>query len=218
MLTSGGGSWSDCNDISTFADKVTCFSNSAPFLTLLAPGAIVNAAGISMSGTSQATPHVAGAAAVLRAAYPDDSVSQTVARMKQGKSVTDPRNGIVTPRVDVVNTLGNSTDYTLVTSVTPAGAGTISPPNWAYSPGTMVTLTATSNSGYAFTGWGGDCSGTVKTCNVLMDKNRTATADFTAIVNPLTNGKVAGNLSDAVAPSQSTLWHQRGVVSARSNR
>jgi uncharacterized repeat protein (TIGR02543 family) len=171
----GGVSWSDCNDNSTFADKVTCFSNSAPFLTLLAPGAIVNAAGISMSGTSQATPHVAWAAAVLRAAYSNDSVSQTVARLKQGKSVTDPRNGIVTPRVDVVNALGNSTDYTLVTSVTPAGAGTISPPNGAYSPGTMVTLTATSNSGYSFTGWGGDCSGTVKTCNVLMDKNRTAT-------------------------------------------
>jgi hypothetical protein len=31
-----------------------------------------------------------------------------------------------------------------------------------------------------------------------MDKNRTATADFTAIVNPLTNGKVVENLSDAV--------------------
>jgi hypothetical protein len=31
-----------------------------------------------------------------------------------------------------------------------------------------------------------------------MDKNRTATADFTAIVNPLTNGIVVENLSDAV--------------------
>jgi uncharacterized repeat protein (TIGR02543 family) len=194
----GGVDWSDCTDYSTFADKVTCFSNSASYLTLLAPGAIIDAAGISMGGTSQAAPHVAGAAAVLRAAYPDDSVSQTVARLKQGKSVTDPRNGVVTPRVDFVTALGNSSDYTLVTSVNPTGTGTISPENGTYSPGTVVTLTATSNSGYAFTGWGGDCSGSVNTCNVLMDKNKTVTADFTSIVNPLTNGIVAGNLSDTV--------------------
>jgi uncharacterized repeat protein (TIGR02543 family) len=194
----GRVNWSDCNDFSTFADKVTCFSNSASFLTLLAPGAIINAADISMSGTSQATPHVAGAAAVLRAAFPDDSVSQTVARLKEGKSITDPRNGIVTPRVDFVTALGNSTDYTLVTSVTPAGAGTISPANGTYSPGTMVTLTATSNSGYAFSGWAGGCSGTLNTCNVFMDKNQTVTAAFAAIVTALSNGIVLDNLSDAV--------------------
>jgi len=194
----GGLDWSVCTDYSTFADKVTCFSNSASFLTLLAPGAIINAAGISMGGTSQATPHVAGAAAVLRGVYPGDSVNQTVARLKQGRSVTDPRNGVVTPRVDFVTALGNSSDYTLVTSVNPAGTGTISPANGAYSPGTVVTLTATCNSGYAFTGWGGDCSGTANTCNVLMDRNRTVTAGFAVIVTPLSNGIVVDNLSDAV--------------------
>lgn len=194
----GGLNWSVCTDSSTAADKVTCFSNSASFLTLLAPGAIINAAGISMSGTSQATPHVAGTAAVVRAAYPAESVSQTVARLKQGKNVTDPRNGVVTPRVNLVTAMGNSTDYTLATSVTPTGTGTISPADGLYGPGTVVTLTATANSGYAFTGWGGDCSGTVNTCNVLMDNNKTVTAGFTATVTPLTNGVVVDNLAGAV--------------------
>ena len=102
----GGLNWSTCSDATTVADKVTCFSNSASFLTVLAPGAVINAAGISMSGTSQATPHVAGVAAVLRAAYPANSVSQTVTRLRQGASIVDPRNGVVIPRVDLVTALG----------------------------------------------------------------------------------------------------------------
>ncbi|MCX8068977.1 MAG: S8 family serine peptidase, partial [Thermodesulfovibrionales bacterium] len=37
--------WGTCSDSQTLADKVTCFSNSASFLTVLAPGALINAAG-----------------------------------------------------------------------------------------------------------------------------------------------------------------------------
>ena len=194
----GGLNWSICSDSSTSANKITCFSDSASFLTLLAPGAIINAAGISMSGTSQATPFVAGAAAVLRAAYPSDSVSQTVTRLQQGKNITDPRNGITTPRVDLVTAIGNSNGYTLVTNITPTGTGLVSPANGIFNPGTMVTLTATPNAGYSFTGWEGACSGTVTTCDVFMDNNKTVTANFTAIVTPLTNGVVLSNLSDTV--------------------
>ena len=79
----GGWSFSNCTDATSAADKVTCFSNSASYLTVLAPGAQVTAGGYTMFGTSQATPHIAGAAAVLRA--PDrfltETVDETVARM-----------------------------------------------------------------------------------------------------------------------------------------
>ena len=67
----GGLSWSTCSDNATAADKVACFSCSSSFLTILAPGVMITAAGITMSGTSQATPHVAGAIAVLAAAFPN---------------------------------------------------------------------------------------------------------------------------------------------------
>lgn len=98
----GGLSWGSglCTDATTTADKVACFSNSAGILTLLAPGALVAAAGTSMGGTSQAAPHVTGALAVLRSLYPGESHDALLARLTStGKPVTDPGNGISIPRL-----------------------------------------------------------------------------------------------------------------------
>jgi len=98
----GGASYGFCTDTTTAADQIACFSNSASFLTMLAPGVDITAGGYTMSGTSQATPHVAGAIAVLRAAYPSETITTTAARLAaNGKSITDPRNGVTTPRLDV---------------------------------------------------------------------------------------------------------------------
>ena len=97
----GGLAWSNCTDNSTAADKVTCFSNSASFLTLLAPGALITAGGLQYGGTSQASPFIAGAVAVLRSAFPSDTLAQTIARLTGGGvQVADARNGVVTPRVN----------------------------------------------------------------------------------------------------------------------
>lgn len=94
--------YSSCSDATTAADKITCFSNSASFLKVLAPGALITAAGYTMAGTSQATPHVAGAMAVLHAAFPSENVEQLLARLTStGKKILDPRNGVTTPRIDV---------------------------------------------------------------------------------------------------------------------
>jgi hypothetical protein len=99
--------WRDCNDSGTAADKVTCFSNSADILTLFAPGAIIDAVGQSGGGTSLAAPHVSGGVAVLRGAFPDETIQQTVDRIvRTGVMVTDENDQrglpyITKPRLDL---------------------------------------------------------------------------------------------------------------------
>lgn len=74
--------------------------------------------------------------------------------------------------------------HTLITSVGPAAAGTISAepaPNCTqntYEPGTVVTLEANAESGWDFTQWSGDASGTVITTTVTMDSLKSVGAHF----------------------------------------
>ncbi len=82
-------------------------SNSAAILDLLAPGANITSSVpgggyLEESGTSMATPHVAGAIAVLRSAKPTATVEQMLTALQNtGVPVTDPINKVITPRIQV---------------------------------------------------------------------------------------------------------------------
>lgn len=94
--------WQGCTDPSTARDQVTCFSNSASFITMMAPGAMITAGGETMGGTSMAAPHVAGAIAALKSHYVEDSPDAIVNRMlADGVNVTDV-NGVTKPRLKLV--------------------------------------------------------------------------------------------------------------------
>lgn len=98
----GGISYSVCSDSSRVEDKVTCFSNSANFLKILAPGAPITAADATYYGTSQAAPHAAGAIAVLKEADSSLNVDAVIARLTStGVPITDHRNSITKPRLDL---------------------------------------------------------------------------------------------------------------------
>ena len=73
------GNW--CLDATSRTDAITCFSQRGPNLTLFAPGAVIEAAGIEESGTSQASPHVAGAVAVLAAVRPGVAAAEIEAAL-----------------------------------------------------------------------------------------------------------------------------------------
>ena len=89
------------------ADVVVAFSNSATYLSLLAPGLSINSSvpggGFAVfSGTSMAAPHVAGSWALARQSNPAASVTEVLDAMQlTGVPITDSRNGLTKPRIRV---------------------------------------------------------------------------------------------------------------------
>jgi subtilisin family serine protease len=92
-------------------DQIASFSNSASFLSLLAPGVSIYSSvpggGFAyLSGTSMATPHVTGAWAILKAKNPGATVDQVLdALTTAGVLLTDSRNMVTKPRIDVAGAL-----------------------------------------------------------------------------------------------------------------
>jgi len=70
--------------------------------------------------------------------------------------------------------------YTLTVSANPSAGGTVSPSVGAhtYDAGMLVTVTATANSGYTFKNWSGESSSTNPAINIMIDGNKTLTANF----------------------------------------
>lgn len=54
-----------------------------------------------------------------------------------------------------------------------------------YATATTLTLTAMPASGYAFTGWSGDCAGNTPTCIIRVSEIRSVTANFSIARPPL---------------------------------
>jgi hypothetical protein len=86
------------------ADQISPFSNGGPRVDLAAPGQSTQAGGVTSCGTSQAAPHVAGVAAVLRQADPQaDAAELRAALVASRTQVLDARGGTTWsyPRLDL---------------------------------------------------------------------------------------------------------------------
>ena len=87
-------------------DELAAFSNHSDLIELLAPGVEISSAKayadgyVSYSGTSMATPHVAGAFAGLRTLHPDKTVEDLLYVLKHTGKTVDTRDP-PRPRIDV---------------------------------------------------------------------------------------------------------------------
>ncbi len=123
--------------ISGGADIVAYYSNSAAFLSLLAPGSYITSSlpgGTygTFSGTSMAAPHISGAWALMKQAKPGATVDDVLAAFTStGPSVTDSKcTGVTKKRIKLdgldgaLNFLGSgpSAQTNAATNITQTGA------------------------------------------------------------------------------------------------
>ncbi|MBI5775014.1 MAG: immunoglobulin domain-containing protein, partial [Verrucomicrobia bacterium] len=127
--------------------------------------------------------------------------------------------------VFISNTAGNilsdpavlTVRYLLAVTATPGGTVTKNPASSNYALGTVVELTAAPDAGFAFTGWGGDATGTGNPLNVTISTNKFITATFVENVPPVVTitSPVSGNATGSQTFLAGTVSDNVGVVSAR---
>jgi uncharacterized repeat protein (TIGR02543 family) len=116
---------------------------------------------------------------------------------------TNPASITMTKDMSVTASFIQNT-YSVAVSVLPSSAagnvtGYVTTPTYHY--GDIVTLTEVPNSGYSFSNWGQDGTGTQTTCNITVTRNMTVTAVFTPIyslsVSNIGSGSVSKNPDQA---------------------
>jgi len=71
--------------------------------------------------------------------------------------------------------------YTLTIAAGTGGATNPAPGTYTHDSGAQVSVQAIPSSGYQFSGWSGDTSGTKNPITITMDSDKSVTANFTAI-------------------------------------
>lgn len=101
-------------------------------------------------------------------------------------------------------------EYSLTVATSGGGAVDVEPLQATYYYGDLVTLSATPDSGWAFSGWSGDLTGTENPALLFMDGSKTVTATFDLEEYTLVVG-VSGDGSVVVDPAQ-PLYYYGDVV------
>jgi subtilisin family serine protease len=162
----------------------------------------------SWNGTSMATPHVAGAWAIIKQVIPNASVSEIYQALAETGTMIQSKcynSNVSKPRINIdkaINLLG----YSLTISAGMGGTTDPSPGTYSYDKGKKVTITAISNENYGFAYWSGDASGTNNPITITMDSNKSIKANFIRQYDLTINASTGGTTN----PSPGTYSYDKG--------
>ena len=165
----------------TRAQTFTFTNTGTGNLTLASSSPQVLGEGYSASNTTCTSELNIGSSCTVSALFNPTKSGVTTGRVSIGfNETTSPvysrltGTGVGTPIYSVaVGKSGNGT----ITSI-PAGINCGSTCSASFNSGTSVTLSATPDTNYVFSGWSGDCSGT-GACVVTLNSNKNVSATFT---------------------------------------
>lgn len=174
---------------STDSDSEASFNNwHATLQKLFAPGYLIysstgasDSSYASWSGTSMATPHVAGAWALLKHRLSSGSVTDLLNALRTtGVSVYSVCDYYTTaiPRIRVDRAIQSFPGNTLTIQASTGGTTNPTPGTYTYDQGTQVQVTAIPNTNYEFVNWTGSISSTQNPVTVTMNSDMTIKANF----------------------------------------
>jgi len=192
---------------STKSDGRSWFSNwDAAAQRLFAPGSsITSATGGSDTeyragnGTSMATPHVAGAWALLRQMLPGASVTTLLNALREtGTPISSACDSYVIPipRLQIDKAMLSLGARSLtIESENERGTTSPAPGTHQYPINAGIQVTAMPAACVQFNGWTGDETGTANPITVTMTRDKTIRADFRYIHAPTASAKKVLNRS-----------------------
>jgi uncharacterized repeat protein (TIGR02543 family) len=162
---------------------LTSNSGAAPTISSFAPttGPVGTPVTITGNNFTGATAVAFNGTAAIFTVNSNTQITATVPTGATTGTISVTKATGVGTSANVFNVNAGTTQYTLTVNTAGGGSVALNPAGGVYDAGTMVTLTATPEAGYQFSGWSGAASGTTSQTTITMDANKTITATFTLI-------------------------------------
>jgi uncharacterized repeat protein (TIGR02543 family) len=179
---------------------------------------------VGVDGTTYAAPRtfnwVPGTSHTISVSSPQSGATGTQYVYSSWSDGGAQSHTVTVPTSSVTYTANFSTQYSLTTTASPSGGGTVSPSgaNW-YNSGQSVSVSATANAGYSFSSWTGDQIGSTNPISLTMGGPKSLTANFiqnqyTAAVN--VNPSAGGSVTKS--PNKSTyVYGDQVTLTAAAN-